>query len=127
MHFTAVREGRRGQTPLTYVLPVHVVVEAEAVHSVGGSVGVFGGDAEHGADEPGPVALFPGTGRLDVHEEAWRKGRDAARGAGETLPRPGRGRLLATLLPLSTERARSRRPERSFPPHFLSPPPRMRM
>lgn len=47
------------QRGLTNVLPVHVVVEGDAV--------ILGSDVVQGADEPGFVSCHPGPGRLDEH------------------------------------------------------------
>lgn len=62
------RKPKQAQS-LTYMLAIHVVVEAEAVGGVGGDcpIGVFGSHAEGGAQEPGFVPVDPRARRLDVH------------------------------------------------------------
>lgn len=54
---------------LTYMLAIHVVVEAEAVCGVGADrpVRVFGSHTEGGTQQAGFVPCNPGTRRLDVH------------------------------------------------------------
>ena len=59
---------------LTYVFPVHVVVEAEAVGlvvGVGGPIRVFGGDVKGGAQQTCFVSLHSRSWGLDVHVETW--------------------------------------------------------
>ena len=58
---------------LTYVLPVHVVVEGEAVSGVVGDGGgrgrALGVHVEGGRQQPGLVSVQPRPRRLDVHVE----------------------------------------------------------
>lgn len=54
------------------MLSIHVIVEAEAIGRVGGSVRIFGSDAENRTDKSGLFPLQPGPGRLDVHVKTWK-------------------------------------------------------
>lgn len=61
------------KTFLTYVFPIHVVEEAEAVgRGVGDTVGVFRCYIEKRAHKPGLFTLLPWSRCLNVHVEPWK-------------------------------------------------------
>lgn len=58
---------------LTDMFPVHVVIKAEAVNwRVGDAVRIFRCHVEGGAQQTGFVAVFTGSGGLNVHVETCR-------------------------------------------------------
>lgn len=59
----------------TYVLSIHVVVEAETVGCVRSSVRILWSNAENGTDKSGLFSFQPGARCFDVHVETWGKSR----------------------------------------------------